>query len=127
MFDVFDVGVMECLQWRLMCVAQKQNGGVAHSPGHSFVVKPQVLARRTCTKGINEALVRWYPPGVLPDEWVAVDKLEAARTVPLEQMSPEAKQVVSRLCYPSLAPPIKHRRKRPACPKSLPLELSKAV
>ncbi|XP_071550874.1 uncharacterized protein jing isoform X2 [Panulirus ornatus] len=127
MFDMFDVGVMECVRWRLMCVTQIQNGGSGQASDQTFTLRPQVLARRTCSKGIKEVLVRWSPPGVLADEWVAMDQLEATQNVPLEQLSPEAKQTVTQLCYPSLARPQKHRRKRPSCPKSLSLDIFKAV
>ncbi|XP_069956822.1 uncharacterized protein jing isoform X2 [Cherax quadricarinatus] len=127
MFDMFDVGVMECVRWRLTCVTQIQNGGTTQASGQNFTLRPQVLARRVCSKGMKEVLVRWSPPGVLADEWVEMDQLEATRSVPLEQLSPEAKQAVTQLCYPSLARPQKHRRKRPSCPKSLSLDISKAV
>lgn len=65
--------------------------------------------------------------GRLADEWIPIDELEPTRQVPLEQLSPEAKQVVSQLCYPSLSWPRKHKRKSSSCPKSLSLELTKAV
>ncbi|XP_042240444.1 uncharacterized protein LOC121878343 isoform X2 [Homarus americanus] len=127
MFDMFDVGVMECVRWRLMCVTQIQNGGATQPSSQTFTLRPQVLARRSCSKGSKEVLVRWCPPGVLADEWVELDQLEESRSVPLEQLSPEAKQAVTQLCFPSLARPQKHRRKCPSCPKSLSLDISKAV
>lgn len=61
----------------------------------------------------------------LADEWIPTDQLEPVRQVPLEQLSPEAKQVVSQLCYPTTTRPRKHKRKSSSCPKSL--ELTKAV
>ncbi|XP_050719172.1 uncharacterized protein LOC126999962 isoform X2 [Eriocheir sinensis] len=127
MFDMFDVGVMERLQWRLMCATQVQNGGTAITSAQTFTLRPQVLARRACNKDSAEVLVRWSPPGILADEWIPIGQLEPTRQVPLEQLSPEAKQVVSQLCYPSLSWPRKHKRKGSSCPKSLSLELTKAV
>lgn len=43
MFDMFDVGVMERLQWRLMCATQVQNGGTAISSAQTFTLRPQVI------------------------------------------------------------------------------------
>ena len=63
----------------------------------------------------------------LADEWIPADQLEQIRQVTLEQLSPEAKQVVSQLCYPATAWDRKHKRKSSSCPKSLSLELTKAV
>lgn len=42
MFDVFDVGVMERLQWRLMCATQVQNGGTPLTSAQTFTLRPQV-------------------------------------------------------------------------------------
>ncbi|KAK8398162.1 hypothetical protein O3P69_003828 [Scylla paramamosain] len=125
MFDMFDVGVMERLQWRLMCATQVQNGGTPLTSAQTFTLRPQVLARRTCGKDSAEVLVRWSPPGILADEWIPSDQLEPMRQVPLEQLSPEAKLIVSQLCYPTTAWPRKHKRKSSSCPKTL--ELTKAV
>ncbi|XP_066943211.1 zinc finger protein jing-like isoform X2 [Macrobrachium rosenbergii] len=128
MFDVFDVGVMERVRWRLMCVTEVQNGGIPQAPNNAFTVRPQVLARRASPKGSTEVLVKWCPSGVLPDEWMPIDQLEPSKVIPLEKLSPEAKQTVAQLCYPTKPPPQKHRRKRPACPKSVNLlEGSKEV
>ena len=43
MFDVFDVGVMERVRWRLMCVTEVQNAGVPQAPNNAFTVTPQVF------------------------------------------------------------------------------------
>ncbi|KAK7066563.1 hypothetical protein SK128_009562 [Halocaridina rubra] len=121
MFDVFDVGVMERVRWSLMCVTEIQNGGAPQPLNNSFTVKPQVLARRASPKGNTEVLVRWTPPGVLADEWISMEELEPCRSIPLEKLSSEAKQTVAQLCFPKRPHPQKHRRKRPACPKSVSL------
>lgn len=42
MFDMFDVGVMERLQWRLMCATQMQNGGTTITSAQTFTLQPQV-------------------------------------------------------------------------------------
>ncbi|KAK3878498.1 hypothetical protein Pcinc_016874 [Petrolisthes cinctipes] len=129
MFDMFDVGVMECLRWRLICVTQVQNASNTNAtpPGQTFSLSPKILAMRTCSKGTKEVLVRWLPQGVLADEWLAADELESVKKVGLEQLSPEAKQTVSQLCYPGRPRPHQHRRKQPSCPKSLSLDVTKAV
>lgn len=44
MFDMFDVGVMECVRWRLMCVSQIQNGGSSQASDQTFTLRPQVSA-----------------------------------------------------------------------------------
>ncbi|MPC33922.1 Zinc finger protein jing [Portunus trituberculatus] len=64
MFDMFDVGVMERLQWRLMCATQVQNGGTPLTSAQTFTLRPQVLARRMCGKDSAEVLVSWSPPGM---------------------------------------------------------------
>ena len=49
----------------------------------------------------------------LPDEWVPVNKFEAKRSISLDKLSPEAKQIVNAKLYPvDPTTSRKHKRKR---------------
>ncbi|CAL4063677.1 unnamed protein product, partial [Meganyctiphanes norvegica] len=110
MFDFFDASVMERIRWGLICVSEAQSLAPTNLDG-TFLLNAQVQGRRTNLDGESEVMVKWLPTGVIPDEWVPVDKFEDKRSISLEKLSPEAKQIVSSKLYP-VDPTTSHKHKR---------------
>jgi hypothetical protein len=62
MFDFFDAGIMEGLQYRLLAMTEKRTNGIINGiPGDTVVLQSHVLARRTDIDGKKQVLLRWHP------------------------------------------------------------------
>ncbi|ENN71323.1 hypothetical protein YQE_04427, partial [Dendroctonus ponderosae] len=64
MFDFFDGGIMEGLQYKLMCMTQARTLGQISGHGELIHLQNQIVARRTDSVGNRELLVRWHPVDV---------------------------------------------------------------
>lgn len=64
MFDFFDAGIMEGLQYRLLTMTEKRIAGEACNqiPGDSVTLHSNIMAMRTESDGTRKALLHWNPP-----------------------------------------------------------------
>ncbi|XP_037870818.1 uncharacterized protein LOC119629350 isoform X3 [Bombyx mori] len=91
MFDFFDAGTMEGLVWRLMRCTRWRLGGACplREPRgrHTLTLHAALAATRyNAATHTREALVTYYPPHVLEDEWVPEKDVERIKRVEISQL-----------------------------------------
>lgn len=65
MFDFFDGGVMEGLQYKLLTMTEKRTmGQFERSLGDTVTLQSEILARRVEANGQKKFLIRWHPADV---------------------------------------------------------------
>ncbi|KAK1130969.1 hypothetical protein K0M31_017274 [Melipona bicolor] len=116
LFDYFDSGVMEGLQHRLLQLAKSRTQGrLAETPGNSMALTSQVLARRVEMDGRIKVLLRWYPPDIEPDEWVAESEVQSTKNVEIRKVASSHPEEVSLALYSAVnggAPPLMRAKQR---------------
>ncbi|XP_050681583.1 zinc finger protein jing homolog isoform X2 [Leptidea sinapis] len=132
MFDFFDSGMMEGLVWRLSrCTTWRLGGGcpLREPPGrHTLTLHASLTAMRyNAADGRREALLTYYPPHIIEDEWVPVEKVKLIKRVELAQLPVQAKvllydQFCSSYRRTPSPPPVRKTPPAPAQPsRVLPL------
>ncbi|XP_034825498.1 zinc finger protein jing homolog isoform X2 [Maniola hyperantus] len=86
MFDFFDPGMMEGLAWRLSrCTRWRLGGGcpLREPPGrHTLTLHAAIGATRyNAAEARREALLTYYPPHVIEDEWVPENEVKRVKRV----------------------------------------------
>ncbi|XP_039745773.1 zinc finger protein jing isoform X2 [Pararge aegeria] len=86
MFDFFDSGMMEGLSWRLSrCTRWRLGGGCPlREPAgrHTLTLHAAVSATRyNAAEARREALLTYYPPDVIDDEWVPEHEVRRVKRV----------------------------------------------
>ncbi|XP_060800564.1 zinc finger protein jing isoform X2 [Amyelois transitella] len=113
MFDFFDAGTMEGLAWRLSRCTRWRLGG--HCPlrepagRHTLTLHAVLKATRyNATEARREALLTYFPPHVIEDEWVPEKEVQTIKRVEISSLPVHTKVVVyEQFCatYKSAAPP----------------------
>lgn len=63
MFDFFDNGIMEGLQYRLLTMTESRTSSQRDVvPGDTVLLHSQLLASRVESDGKKKVLLRWHPP-----------------------------------------------------------------
>ncbi|KAF9815173.1 hypothetical protein SFRURICE_006737 [Spodoptera frugiperda] len=96
MFDFFDSGMMEGLAWRLVRSTRWRLGGACplrEPPGrHTLTLRAALTATRyNAAADRREALVTYYPPNVLEDEWVPEKEVSSIKRVEIAELSASVK------------------------------------
>ncbi|XP_037968046.2 zinc finger protein jing [Plutella xylostella] len=99
MFDFFDAGTMEGLAWRLGRITRWRLGGSCplREPqgAHTLTLHAVLTATRyNAVEERREALVSYYPPHILEDEWVPEREVRRTRRVELSALPAPAKVLV---------------------------------
>ncbi|XP_047023708.1 uncharacterized protein LOC124632789 isoform X1 [Helicoverpa zea] len=121
MFDFFDAGMMEGLAWRLLRATRWRLRGACplrEPPGrHTLTLRASLTATRwNATERTTEALVTYYPPHVLEDEWVAASEVQRVKRVEIAALPAAAKVALYEhfcLSYRGPAPPAPAARAAP--------------
>ncbi|XP_063229624.1 zinc finger protein jing isoform X2 [Bacillus rossius redtenbacheri] len=123
MFDYFDCGIMERLQFQLMKMTQTRTlGNVAGAPGNTMSFRSRIMARRTEKDGSKKVLLRWFPTDILDDEWVTERDARAVQDVPICSLPTSATDQVHTALFGSddrgtnatpLAAPVRRRGRKP--------------
>ncbi|XP_076640991.1 AE binding protein 2 jing isoform X2 [Halictus rubicundus] len=104
LFDYFDSGVMEGLQYRLVQLAKSRTQGrLAETPGNSMALTSQVLARRVELDGKTKVLLRWYPADIEPDEWVLESEVRPTKNVGIRKAASANPEEVSVALYSAIS------------------------
>ncbi|CAK1551574.1 unnamed protein product [Leptosia nina] len=129
MFDFFDSGMMVGLQWRLLrCTRWRLSGGcpLREPPGrHTLTLHAALSATRyNATDGTREALLTYYPPNVIDDEWVPESEVKRIKRVEISELPAHTKvllydQFCSSYRKTPSPPPIKKSQPQPS--RLLPL------
>ncbi|XP_026326766.1 zinc finger protein jing homolog isoform X2 [Hyposmocoma kahamanoa] len=98
MFDFFDAGTMEGLAWRLSRSTRWRLGGscpLREPPGrHTLTLHAALAATRyNAQERRREALLTYYPPNVIEDEWVPEKDVKRIKRVEIAEL-PAATKVV---------------------------------
>ncbi|XP_047989855.1 zinc finger protein jing homolog [Leguminivora glycinivorella] len=113
MFDFFDSGVMERLAWQLARTVRWRLGGACplREPAgrHTLALLARAVATRRAA-GRSEALVTYYPPHVLEDEWVPEKEVRRIKRVEIAALPAHTKvQLYEQYCAsyrrPAAPPP----------------------
>ncbi|CAH2091672.1 unnamed protein product [Euphydryas editha] len=96
MFDFFDAGMMEGLAWRLSRCTRWRLGGACplrEPPGrHTLTLHAALAATRyNAAEARREALVTYYPPHVIEDEWVPESDVKRVKRVEIAQLPAHTK------------------------------------
>ncbi|XP_072941850.1 uncharacterized protein jing isoform X2 [Epargyreus clarus] len=129
MFDYFDAGTMEGLAWRLSRCTRWRLGGACplrEPPGrHTLTLHAAVSATRyNAAEGRREALVTYYPPHVIEDEWVPEKDVKRIKRVEIADLPARTKvQLYDQFCNsyrktPS-PPPVRKQPPPPPQPSRL--------
>ncbi|XP_045492776.1 myb-like protein U isoform X1 [Colias croceus] len=98
MFDFFDSGMMEGLAWRLSRCTRWRLGGACplrEPPGrHTLTLHAALTATRAAPGGRREALMTYYPPNVIEDEWVPEEEVKQIKRVEISQLPVHTKVVL---------------------------------
>ncbi|CAK1578037.1 unnamed protein product [Parnassius mnemosyne] len=91
MFDFFDTGIMEGLAWRLSRSTRWRLGGACplrEPPGrHTLTLHASLAATRyNAAAARTEALLTYYPPHVIEDEWVPEKEVKMVKRVEIGQL-----------------------------------------
>ncbi|CAH2063728.1 unnamed protein product, partial [Iphiclides podalirius] len=91
MFDFFDAGTMEGLAWRLSRSTRWRLGGACplrEPPGrHTLTLHAALTATRyNAAEARREALLTYYPPHVIEDEWVPEREVSRVKRVEIAQL-----------------------------------------
>ncbi|KAJ8726782.1 hypothetical protein PYW08_015179 [Mythimna loreyi] len=113
MFDFFDAGMMEGLVWRLARCTRWRLSSAAllrEPPGrHTLTLRAALTATRyNAAEHRREALVTYYPPNVLEDEWVPEKEVTRIKRVEIAGLSAHVKVALyEHFCasYSGPAPP----------------------
>uniref|UniRef100_A0AAR5QAB1 C2H2-type domain-containing protein n=1 Tax=Dendroctonus ponderosae TaxID=77166 RepID=A0AAR5QAB1_DENPD len=113
MFDFFDGGIMEGLQYKLMCMTQARTLGQISGHGELIHLQNQIVARRTDSVGNRELLVRWHPVDVTPDEWISEKEYKPTKALRIPTLSTTSREALNPILFPSSQRQSgqKHRRK----------------
>ncbi|CAH0629103.1 unnamed protein product [Chrysodeixis includens] len=118
MFDFFDAGMMEGLAWRLSRATRWRlgssgAGALREPPGarHTLTLRAALAATRyNAAAGRREALVTYYPPHVLEDEWVPEKEVRRVKLVEIASLPAATKvSLYAQFC-------LAYRRVAPAPP-----------
>lgn len=103
LFDYFDTGIMEGLQHRLLELAKSRTQGkLAETPGNSMTLTSQILARRVEKDGKMKFLLRWYPHGIITDEWVSESEVKGTKYVEIRKMATVCPDEINHALYPAI-------------------------
>ncbi|XP_068628220.1 zinc finger protein GLI1 isoform X2 [Battus philenor] len=96
MFDFFDAGTMEGLVWRLSRSTRWRLGGACplrEPPGrHTLTLHAALAATRyNALAARREALLTYYPPHVIEDEWVPEKDVKRVKQVEIAQLPAHTK------------------------------------
>ncbi|CAH0717445.1 unnamed protein product, partial [Brenthis ino] len=91
MFDFFDAGTMEGLAWRLSRCTRWRLGGACplrEPPGrHTLTLHASLAATRyNAAEARREALLTYYPPHVIEDEWVPENEVKRVKRVEISEL-----------------------------------------
>ncbi|KAG6459750.1 hypothetical protein O3G_MSEX011580 [Manduca sexta] len=124
MFDFFDAGMMEGLAWRLLRCTRWRLGGACplREPlgRHTLTLHAALAATRyNAVERRREALLTYYPPHVLEDEWVPEKDVKRIKRVEIASLPVNTKVILfEQFCASyrksSSPPPAK-------CPPSTPV------
>ncbi|XP_047545996.1 zinc finger protein jing isoform X1 [Vanessa atalanta] len=126
MFDFFDAGMMEGLAWRLSRSTRWRLGGACplREPAgrHTLTLHAALAATRyNAAEARREALVTYYPPHVLEDEWVPEHEVQRVKRVEISSLPAHTKvQLYEQFCRSyRAAPSPPPARRAPAAPVRL--------
>ncbi|XP_047519581.1 uncharacterized protein LOC125059259 [Pieris napi] len=99
MFDFFDTGMMQGLQWRLLRCTRWRLGGscpLREPPGrHTITLHAALSATRyNAIEGRREALLTYYPPNVIEDEWVPEQDVKRVKRVEISELPAHTKVIL---------------------------------
>ncbi|KAF2879756.1 hypothetical protein ILUMI_26413 [Ignelater luminosus] len=101
MFDFFDNGIMEGLQYQLLSMTEARTSGQRDAvPGDTVLLHSQLLASRVESDGKKKVLLRWHPPDILPDEWVQESEYSSTKIVSIRTLQPTAKNALRPVLFP---------------------------
>ncbi|XP_061378715.1 zinc finger protein jing isoform X2 [Danaus plexippus] len=90
MFDFFDSGMMEGLAWRLARSTRWRLGGfcpLRDGGGHTLTLHAALTATRyNPATAAREALLTYYPPHVIEDEWVPEEEVKRVKRVEISEL-----------------------------------------
>ncbi|KAJ2950834.1 hypothetical protein O0L34_g9107 [Tuta absoluta] len=130
MFDFFDPGMMEGLAYRLARCTRWRLGGSCplREPAgkHTITLHAALTATRyNAQESRREALLTYYPPHVIADEWVPEKDVKRIKRVEISQLSAESKvrlyeQFTSSYRKTPSPPPVKKEVFTPPPSRTLP-------
>ncbi|XP_052751659.1 zinc finger protein jing homolog isoform X1 [Galleria mellonella] len=112
MFDFFDAGTMEGLAWRLTRCTRWRLGGTCplREPAgqHTLTLHAALRATRyNAAADRTEALVTYFPPHVIEDEWVPEKEVQRIKRVEIASLPVHTKVVVyEQFCMSYKAAPV---------------------
>jgi len=117
--DYFDKRTIEVIKYRL---ARAVN--IEEENTHNCTFNCQVLSRRVCPHEEPHLLIRWYPPYILPDEWIPQCKFVQTKSIPFRQLPPDKLS----LLFPQMFPPERREKaKRKWKPKQTSASENKEI
>ncbi|XP_045518620.1 zinc finger protein jing [Pieris brassicae] len=129
MFDFFDTGMMQGLQWRLLRCTRWRLGGscpLREPPGrHTITLHAALTATRyNAIEGRREALLTYYPPNVIEDEWVPEEDVKRVKRVEISELPAHTKVILyDQFCssYKKTPTPPPVKKPAPQPTRQLPL------
>ncbi|CAH0777725.1 unnamed protein product [Bemisia tabaci] len=111
--DFFDSTALERLNEKFATDTLRRTQGIfnENDNGFSITLLSQVCAKRTEPNGTVRYLLRWFPRGIVEEEWQTVDKVRGHRFVDMRTLAEEERQTCLRYIFQGSSTPSKSSRK----------------